>query len=139
LIQVAQDLESSDVIVDDVVCKFLWHISWVGIGIFALLLAVDVLIVRRALQPITDASQMAQSVSPNNIALRLPTMALPKEVYPLVAAINQALDRLENGFRLQREFTADAAHEVAHTAKRFTNARRHARGFARCSRAASVH
>jgi signal transduction histidine kinase len=112
LIQVAQDLENADVILDDVVANFLGRIAWIAIPIFALLLGFDILIVRRALQPITHASQLAQSIRPNNIELRLPTVGLPHEVLPLVEAINQALDRLEHGFRMQREFTADAAHEL---------------------------
>lgn len=112
LIQVAQDLENPDVIVDDVVANFLGRIAWITIPIFALLLGIDILIVRRALYPITNASQLAQSIRPNNIELRLPTVGLPDEVLPLVQAINQALDRLEHGFRSQRDFTADAAHEL---------------------------
>jgi signal transduction histidine kinase len=111
-IEVAQDLENADVIVDDVVAGFVRRVAWVVLPMFALLLALDVLIVRRALKPITTASQRARKIQPGSIGLRLPEAGLPDEVLPLVVAVNQALDRLERGFQMQRDFTADAAHEL---------------------------
>jgi signal transduction histidine kinase len=44
--------------------------------------------------------------------VRLPEHGLPREVLPLVRAINTALDRVQTEFNLQRAFIADAAHEL---------------------------
>lgn len=111
-VQVAQDLEHPDVIIDDVVAAFLYRVGWITIPILLTLLAIDVVIVRRALRPVRDASSNVQAIEPSRLDLRLPTQNIPREITPLVKAVNQALDRLERGFRMQREFTADAAHEL---------------------------
>jgi signal transduction histidine kinase len=55
---------------------------------------------------------MARKISPNRMDVRLSSEDIPMEILPLVQAVNQALDRLEVGFRVQREFTGDAAHEL---------------------------
>jgi signal transduction histidine kinase len=76
------------------------------------LLVIDVAIFRRALRPLRQASEIAEQISPTRTDIRLPVEQIPREVRPLVSAVNQALDRLEQGFQIQREFTADAAHEL---------------------------
>jgi signal transduction histidine kinase len=75
-------------------------------------LGIGLLTIRRSLAPLTKLAQQAENITPAALELRLPDTDLPRELRPLVAAINGALDRLDAGFRQQREFTADAAHEL---------------------------
>jgi signal transduction histidine kinase len=112
LIQVGQNLANPDVIIDDVVARFLGQIAWLVVPIFIVLLFVDALLMRRLLGPIIAASHVASAIQPNKPLMRLPTRDLPREVLPLAEAVNQALDRLDKGLQAQREFTADAAHEL---------------------------
>ncbi len=111
-VQVAEDLAHRDVLIDDIVADFFWRVGWVTLPILLLLLAIDIAIFHRALRPVVRASEKAQSIGPTRTDVRLPVAGLPNEILPLVLAVNQALDRLEQGFRVQREFTADAAHEL---------------------------
>lgn len=111
-IQVGQNQANPDVIVDDVVTRFVARIVWIVLPIFAILFVIDVLLLRRLFRPVVDASRIAAAIRPSNPSSRLPLQGLPREVRPLAEAINQALDRLEHALRAQREFTADAAHEL---------------------------
>jgi signal transduction histidine kinase len=111
-VQVSEDLAHRDVLIDDIVAQFFPTVGWVTGPILLVLLLIDVVIFRRAMQPIVDASALAEKIGPHRTGLRLPETEMPREVLPLVHAVNQALDRLEEGYLAQREFTADAAHEL---------------------------
>lgn len=111
-VSVAQNAQYPDVIFDDIVADYLSRIGWFTVAILALLLALDIWIIRRAFQPVVQASRIASAIDPKRADLRLPVKDLPRELMPLIMAVNQALDRLEKGMKLQKEFTADAAHEL---------------------------
>jgi signal transduction histidine kinase len=111
-VQVGEDLAHRDVIVDDIVADFFKRVGWITLPVLLSLLAIDIVIFRRALRPLLNASELAKKINPRRTDIRLPLEEMPKEILPLVQAVNQALDRLEAGFRVQREFTADAAHEL---------------------------
>ena len=111
-IQAAEDLANRDVLIDDIVANFFKDVGWITLPILLVLLVTDIAIFRRALLPLREASEIAQHIGPTRTDVRLPVNEIPNEVRPLVSAVNQALDRLDEGFRTQREFTADAAHEL---------------------------
>jgi signal transduction histidine kinase len=111
-IQAGEDLANRDVLIDDIVADFYGNVGWITLPILLVLLIADIAIFRRALRPLRQASEIARNIGPTRTGLRLPTEEIPQEVRPLVSAVNQALDRLEEGLRIQRDFTADAAHEL---------------------------
>lgn len=82
-------------------------------GVFLVVtLGANVLILRRSLRPLRRVSEEAAAIGPQSTFRRLSDQGLPVEVLPLVRAINLVLDRLEDGYKAQRNFIADAAHEL---------------------------
>ncbi len=65
-----------------------------------------------SLQPIERASREAARVGPREPDLRISAGGLPREIQPLVEAVNGALDRLSRAYAVERRLTADAAHEL---------------------------
>jgi hypothetical protein len=97
-IQISQDQAHRDVLIDDIVAEFLPHVAWVVIPILLVLACIDLIIFGRALQPLMEASTLAQRISRARTDLRLPEVRMPQEVAPLVRAVNEAPERLERGF-----------------------------------------
>jgi hypothetical protein len=95
---VAENLSHRDVLIDDIVADFFLRVGWVTLPILILLLSISVAIFRHALRPVVEASERAKNIGPAHTDVRLPVADMPDEVRPLVLAINQALDRLEQGF-----------------------------------------
>ena len=110
-ITVARPL-AGDALAHAVLKEFVADIAWAILLFAAVMLAVAVWSIRRSLKPVVAASGHAASIGPEATNVRLSTEQLPTELVPLVTAINQGLDRLERGLLLQREFTANAAHQL---------------------------
>ena len=111
-VTVVQNTQHPDVIFDDIVSYYLSRVGWLTVGILALVLIADIIVIRKVLEPVVGASRIASMINPKRTDIRLPVKGLPAELLPLIAATNDALGRLDHGIRLQREFTADAAHEL---------------------------
>ena len=86
--------------------------GWLGIPFLVALLAVSAWTVRRTLAPLHGISMLAAEITPGSSDVRLPQTGVPEEIVPLVRAVNSALDRFDEGLRRQREFNANAAHQL---------------------------
>lgn len=70
------------------------------------------LIAQRALKPIQALTQTARSMNEHDLSRRITTEMPNDEIGQLGAVFNQMLDRIEAAFLRQKQFTADAAHEL---------------------------
>jgi len=92
--------------------KFIHDTIWAVSILVLAALVVGILGIRSGLKPVRNISEMAAAIGPHAMSVRLPDKGLPSEISPLVTAVNRALDRVEQGFTIQRQFTANAAHEL---------------------------
>lgn len=108
----SQDSAAPEVITDDIVRAFLKRFALLILPIAALVPLIGALLTRRLTRRMQAVSATAAAIGPRTLDTRLPRGTLPSEVEPLAAATNEALDRLEDGFRTQAAFAADIAHEL---------------------------
>ena len=69
------------------------------------------LIVSRELRPLTDLARSVRTRTPEALA-PFTESGVPDEARPLVISLNELLGRLRAALQVQRDFIADAAHEL---------------------------
>lgn len=69
-------------------------------------------LVQRGLMPLRRFRHIAEQVSAQQLALRLPVNDLPQELSELAITINVMLDRLDDGVQQLSQFSDDLAHEL---------------------------
>ena len=87
-------------------------LSGVGAAILLLGLAGGWWIASRAMQPIQGISTAATRISAGDLSQRINIADAESELGQLASTLNSTFSRLESAFGQQRQFTADAAHEL---------------------------
>jgi signal transduction histidine kinase len=112
LVQVARSKNAADELSRLLTKTFMHKLSYFGLPFLALLAVTIVISIRQIMAPITRAALEAQKITAAAPDLRFDEKDLPAEIKPLVQAVNSALDRLQSGIAAQKQFTANAAHEL---------------------------
>jgi heavy metal sensor kinase len=66
----------------------------------------------KAIKPVHQLIDSASEINESNISSRLPLPQNKDEIYKLATTFNELLNRIENSMHQQKQFTADASHEM---------------------------
>ncbi len=85
----------------------------VGLVFFTLtLILLGYFVAGKILQPITTINTLAREISDKTLDKRIPLGKTQDELYALSSSLNQMFDRLQFSFKRQKEFIANASHEL---------------------------
>jgi len=90
----------------------LWGLLGIGIVTLALGLAGGWWLSRRAVEPIETMGKTASLISGANLSQRMDIANVDTELSQLGGVLNGMLQRIEQAFEQQQQFTADASHEL---------------------------
>ncbi|SHE28361.1 two-component system, OmpR family, sensor histidine kinase QseC [Lampropedia hyalina DSM 16112] len=105
--QVAQPLEERLDLLEDMA----ENLAWPALLLLALLGLASWFTIRHLLRPLEELATRIASKSPTDLS-PVSTPHPPRELQPMLAALNSLLARLETTLDNERRFTADAAHEL---------------------------
>ena len=83
-----------------------------GAMIWLLILLVAWQVTKRALRPVDDMVRQTAQIDTPDLSERLPVGAANDELSRVARTVNKMLDRIEDGYRRERQFTGDASHEM---------------------------
>lgn len=111
-IAVGQDSAHEDVLFDSIIREVAGFTLWLAVPLLLMALFVMMRTLNRAFRPIARAADEARTITPGGTEAQISSHGLPREITPLVKAVNAALARLERAYDVERRFTTDAAHEL---------------------------
>lgn len=89
-----------------------WTIVASGLSVLGVGLMGGWWLSKRAIEPIQRMSRTAQGINANQLTDRVKLSGFDTELAGLGATLNTMLDRISQAFEQQRQFTADASHEL---------------------------
>ncbi|MGK5045080.1 ATP-binding protein [Janthinobacterium sp. GB4P2] len=95
----------------DILEELAEHLWLPVLGFLGLLALVCWILTGRVLKPLRQTASAIAGKSPDDLE-QVPTAGQPRELLPIVQALNGVLARLDAALQAERRFTADAAHEL---------------------------
>lgn len=82
-------------------------------GLILLIGWIGYIMIQRALKPVDDICHRADEISSgDDLSKRLPMPKVKDEIYDLTERFNEMFERLQQSFETEKQFTADASHEL---------------------------
>ena len=97
---------------DDFFNILLWVLVAINIAAVFFSIIIGNYIAQKMLEPIEKINRTAQEITINNLDKRIDTKRANDELKELATTFNEMIDRLQNSIDKQKQFVADASHEL---------------------------